>query len=52
MDTSFMGFIAEGLAAAGNRVVRFEFPDMAGVAKPANSDRRTASRYSGKPGWQ
>src|SRR3954454_20153348 len=29
MDTPFMAFFAEGLAAAGFRVVRFEFPYMA-----------------------
>lgn len=29
MDTPFMTFFAEGLAAAGFRVVRFEFPYMA-----------------------
>ena len=30
MDSAFMAFFAEGLAAVGHRIVRFEFPYMAG----------------------
>jgi predicted alpha/beta-hydrolase family hydrolase len=33
MDTAFMTFFAEGLAAAKHRVARFEFPYMAGRRK-------------------
>ena len=39
MDTPFMDFFAEGLAAAGHRVVRFEFPYMAA--------RRTTGKQAG-----
>ena len=42
MDTPFMNFFAEGLAAAGFGVVRFEFPYMA--ARRADGKRRPPDR--------
>jgi len=53
MDSPFMAFFADGLAAAGFRVVRFEFPYMAQrPGRPANRGRRTARRCFAKPGWR
>ncbi len=45
MDSPFMGFFAAGLAAAGYRVVRFEFPYMA--ASRGDGRRRPPDRADG-----
>ena len=49
MDTPFMAFFAEGLAAAGFRVARFEFPYMAQrrqIGKQRPPDREPVLRES------
>jgi hypothetical protein len=45
MDTPFMDFFAEGLAVAGFRSVRFEFPYMVGFGQ---ARQNMASRRSSK----
>ena len=53
MDRQFTAFFAAGLAAAGFRVVRFEFPYMAQrPGRPANSGHRTGSQCCLKLGWR
>ena len=47
MDSEFMADFAHGLAAAGHRVVRFEFPYMA--ARRAEGGRRPPDRQDLAP---
>ena len=51
MDAPFMEFFAQGLAAGGLRVVRFEFPYMAQRRLGGPKRPQTARMFCVRPGW-